>query len=269
MGEIKGLARRVRRKFNQMFGSGTEGQSEMIAAGWDRYGRHWDKENFAIKDGTEVRHLGDEWTVEADSQEWSTYGLPIEVLKDFPSYLEAKMLCHLPGQPGEGMEIGPGGGRVTELLLPRATTLHLAEPAASMIAHLKRRFSGESKVRYHHTDGKSLPALPEDSLDFVLSFDVFVHLEPRLIYWYLRQAERLLKPGGVGILHHGTMLSDEGWKQFRLDLERNLEQRVAHDAFGVMCQPIMEKFLTELGFEIVALDLEIIPRDAVAVFRKR
>lgn len=267
MSQIRGLARRVRRKLDQIFRPGPKGQSERIAAGWDHYGRHWDKDRFATKEGTEVHDLGDEWTVAADSDEWSTYGLPIEVLKDFRRYLKEKLLRHVPANAREGMEIGPGGGRVTELLLARVETLHLVEPAASMIAHLKERFRDESKLRYHRTDGKSLPRLPPGSLDFVLSFDVFVHFEPRLIFWYLRQVQSLLRPGGVGIIHHGSLLTKGGWKQFQFDLERNLEQRSSYAAFGVMCPSIMEQFLHELGFEIVALDPDIIPRDIVAVFR--
>jgi hypothetical protein len=36
-----------------------------------------------------------------------------------------------------------------------------------------------------------------------------------------------------------------------------------------MSKSIMRRFLEELGFEIITITNEIIPRDAVAVFRRR
>jgi SAM-dependent methyltransferase len=113
----------------------------------------------------------------------------------------------------------------------------------------------------------SLPALPKGTLDYVVAFDVFVHFEPRLVYWYLRQIRDLLKPGGIGVIHYANALTPIGWRQFMADLDENVKRRIHFAAFGVMCPQLMEQFLRVLGLEIVSIDTQIIPRDAVAVFR--
>src|SRR5690606_24699673 len=138
---------------------------------------------------------------------------------------------------------GPGGGRLTALLVDRVAALHVAEPSPAMLRHLRQRFASERHITYHATDGMTLPALPEASLDFAVSFDVFVHFEPRLIYWYLRQVAALLAPGGVGIIHYANATTPLGWRQFERHLASNVKQRSFFAAFGVMCPELMGAFL--------------------------
>lgn len=246
-------------------------EPELIAAGWDRYAEAWQTNKPKVLPGHRLDHLGDEWTAEDDSAgDTTTYGLPREAVAAFDDYLERGLLApHLPARAGQGLEIGPGGGRVTALLLKRTDVLHLAEPSPTMIKLLQKRFAGEGRLRYHnHTDGKTLPALPAGSLDYALAFDVFVHFEPRLVFWYLRQIAGLLKPGGTGVVHYSNVLTPVGWRQFEADLKANVDSPRYYSSFGVMCPQLMGKFLEALHLEIVAVDTGLIPRDAVAVFRK-
>lgn len=242
----------------------------LIADGWNRYAQQWQPDYFAVLPGHQVRYLGDEWTAETVApNEATTYGLPPEIVAQFEKYMEQHILNpYLPASATEGMEIGPGGGRLTTLLAPRTKLLHLVDASEAMLGHLRQRFGETPGLRYYCSDGKSLPNLAPASLDYVIAFDVFVHFEPRLIYWYLQQIARLLAPGGIGILHYANMLTPIGWQQFLLDVQPNLQARQYFAAFGVMCPPIMEQFLTALGLETLAADTRAIPRDAVAVFRK-
>jgi SAM-dependent methyltransferase len=192
-----------------------------------------------------------------------------DVVKDFFGYINQNMLDpYLPPNAGEGLEIGPGGGRVTALLVPRTELLYLADASEAMLQHLKKRFAAVSNLKYYHTDGVTLPPLKPSSLDYVIAFDVFVHFEPRLIFWYLRQIVSLLKVGGTGIIHYGNALTPLGWRTIEADLETNCTQRTYFGAFGIMCPQLMEKFLEILEVEVISLDLGIIPRDAITVFRK-
>jgi SAM-dependent methyltransferase len=242
----------------------------MIARGWDNYARQWQPDRFRVVDGHRVHYLGDEWTAEDESSGGTTYGLPPGSIENFDEYLDAHLLAaYLPAHAARGLEIGPGGGRVTRLLLPRTTVLHVADPSEAMLAHLLRRFGQSPQLRVHHIDGRRLPPLDESSLDFIVAFDVFVHFEPRLVYWYLRQIAALLNDGGVAIIHYANVLAPIGWRQFLRDLEPNLQGRSNFAAFGVMCPALMGRFLTSLPVEVVSLDTQVIPRDAVTVFRKR
>ena len=43
------------------------------------------------------------------------------------------------------------------------------------------------------------------SVDFAFTFDVFVHVEPEGIGAYLKEIERVLRPGGVAVVHYGDV----------------------------------------------------------------
>ncbi|MCK4818885.1 polysaccharide deacetylase family protein, partial [bacterium] len=241
---------------------------QIITNGWDEYARNWTSDKFKVVPEHEVKNIGDEWTFE-DNNAGITYGLPADIIDNFKEYINTKLLdVYLPSFSDEGLEIGPGGGRFTELLIPKTKILHLADSSDTMLQQLKQRFESEENLRFYHTDGMTLPALKEESLDYIIAIDVFVHFEPRLIYWYLRQMENLLKAGGTCIIHYANALTEIGWKQFETDLDKNVEGRKHFASFGTMCPQMMEKFLKSLGFEIIFTDLDIIPRDAIAIFRK-
>jgi SAM-dependent methyltransferase len=242
----------------------------LLVEGWDEYARNWRPADYKVMPGHEVKHLGDEWTAEdVRNTHYTTYGLPAEVLNRFSDYLREQLIePYLYPECAAGMEIGPGGGRITALLLPRTHELHLVDISDAMLQHVRDRFPNHHALRYHVNDGKSLPNLPPDSLDYVFSFDVFVHFESRLIYWYVKQIAELLKPGGVGVIHYSNVTTALGWQQFAGEVEENLHGRISCGNFGVMCPQLMEQFLNSLGLEILASDTGTIPRDAVVVFRK-
>ena len=54
--------------------------------------------------------------------------------------------------------------------------LHLVDPAAECIEGCRRRFAAESHLTYHVNDGRSLEMIPNQSVDFVFSFDSLVHV---------------------------------------------------------------------------------------------
>lgn len=247
----------------------SRGEPQMIARGWDDYAKTWEPSKFPVLPGHPVEHLGDEWTGEDSSAGGTTYGLDEDSVAHFSRLLKEQVLDpYLPPRAREGLEIGPGGGRFTALLLPRTGVLHAADPSDAMLKRLKARFAGVDSLRTYQTDGMTLPPLRPSNLDYVVSFDVFVHFEPRLVYWYLRQIKSLLKPGGVGLIHYASVLSPIGWRQFEADLERNVRQRTAFQTFGVMCPQLMEKFLKVLDLQIISSDVGFIPRDAIAVFKQ-
>lgn len=265
------LLRRQRSRFHRWLWRGL-GEPEIMARHWEKYARRWRPGTILpqILPNVRVQHPGDEWTAaEHVDLGGHAYGLSTDVVANFDKYVCENLLDpYLPSGPTVALEIGPGGGRLTKLLLLRTGTLHVAEPSKALLRHLERRFAGATNLRLHQTDGMTLPPMRPTSLDYVFAFDVFIHFEPRLVYWYLRQIEGLLKPGGTGILTYANVLSPIGWHKFESGLEENVQRRTDPVAFGVMCPQLMVKFLEELRLEVVSADLGLIPRDAVAVFRK-
>lgn len=98
------------------------------------------------------------------------------------------------------LEIGPGHGRWTAYLAP-AKKLILVDLSPNCIEFCKKLFSGKTQVDYHVNDGKSLPVGGE-SVDFIWSFDTFVHIEKDILEQYLAEIARVLRPGGSAVIHH-------------------------------------------------------------------
>src|SRR5215467_3632117 len=109
--------------------------------------------------------------------------------------------------PTEILEIAPGFGRWTQFLKDSCRHLIIVDLSERCIEACKRRFSRDSHIAYHTNDGKSLSFIPDDSIDFVFSFDSLVHAEADVIEAYLRQLATKLKSSGTGFIHHSNLAS--------------------------------------------------------------
>ncbi|MDH3350809.1 MAG: class I SAM-dependent methyltransferase [Gammaproteobacteria bacterium] len=111
------------------------------------------------------------------------------------------------------LEIGPGYGRWTRKLIEISDRLIVVDVTDKCITHCIDEFGDNTNVEFHVNDGRSLPFISDRSVDFVWSFDVFVHIEPPDIECYLQEFRRILKPGGLVIIHHGVIgKTDFGWR---------------------------------------------------------
>lgn len=128
---------------------------------------------------------GEEWTI---SQEWKQ-GL-----------IDEFMLPNIP-RGGVIAEIGPGGGRWTEILQTRASKLFVTDVADQALANCRQRFAHCTNIEYLLGDGRTL-AMPDSSIDALWSYDVFVHINPVDAKGYFREIARVLKPGGRAVIHH-------------------------------------------------------------------
>jgi len=104
-------------------------------------------------------------------------------------------------------------------------------------------------VRCYLNDGRSLSMIPDASVDFVFSFDSFVHLRRELVEAYLSELGRTLKLGGKGFIHHSNLgafadsLSERVPQPMRkllrkikiLDWEHHRNPTVSADLFQSLC----------------------------------
>jgi len=74
------------------------------------------------------------------------------------------------------LEIGPGAGRWTDVLVSRASHLTLVDVSERPLELCRQRFGENGHVSYILTQGSKLPGVTTDSVGAVWSFDVFVHL---------------------------------------------------------------------------------------------
>lgn len=111
------------------------------------------------------------------------------------------------------LEIGPGGGRWSEVLQRSSSRLILIDVSRTAIAACEERFRSETNVEYHITSGSSLSPVADGTVDFVFSFDTFVHVAPTDARQYVSEIARVLRAGGRAVIHHaGEGGTAGGWR---------------------------------------------------------
>jgi len=100
------------------------------------------------------------------------------------------------------LEIAAGHGRWSEQLLPLCKRLILVDLNSECIETCRKKFSASTNIEYIVTDGKSLPSVADASVDFIWSFDSFVHMDPTVIQAYFGEMSRVLSPSGKAVIHH-------------------------------------------------------------------
>lgn len=105
------------------------------------------------------------------------------------------------------LEIAPGVGRWTQFLLGKTNEYYGVDFSKFCIEQCRKRFAGYNKAQFIQNDGRSLDSIPDNSMDFVFSFDSLVHVELDVITDYCEQISRkLTRCGGVAFIHHSNAL---------------------------------------------------------------
>lgn len=130
--------------------------------------------------------LGEEWS---GTSEWKQSLIDQVMLK----YIESGKTI---------LEIGPGAGKWSEVLQGIAKKLILVDLSENCISICKKRFENFNNIEYFVNDGSSLDFISHRSVDYVWSFDVFVHISPMDIDSYLAEISRVMTEGGQAVIHH-------------------------------------------------------------------
>lgn len=168
------------------------------------------RDNLERWQGWDWGELGEEWT---ESEAWKAAFVDEVLLPTVP-----------PG--GRVLEIGPGGGRWSDILVPRAEHAILVDVTPKALELCRTRFGAREDVELVLSHGSDLPGVDRR----VWSFDVFVHVAPVDQAGYLSEIARVLRPGGVAAVHHadgrnrGRVPSAVGW---RTPMSSHLFRRLA------------------------------------------
>ena len=158
--------------------------------------RMWDRDHKWEEDG-------DEWKGQA-----VVCKVPYEQWKQ--SLIDHLIVPYV--KPGmKVIEIAPGHGRWTGHLAERAGHLTAVDLSPSCLAYCAKRYADRTNIDYRQGDGSSLPEDLTGQIDVVWSFDSVVHIGPDDIASYLRHIHRVLKPGGMSVIHHANRFHGTLW----------------------------------------------------------
>jgi SAM-dependent methyltransferase len=164
---------------------------------WSRYVSDW-HEDPGLNLG--ARTLGDEWGGPAFAD------LVIERLAG--PYL---------GRSVDVLELGCGGGKFSLRLAPRCRSLLCTDISAEMIAQTRATLAANelgANVDFRRLGGTDFDGVAPNSVDFVFSYDVQLHLQPQNVFSYLLDARRILRAGGVFMLHQVDLSTPGGMHHF-------------------------------------------------------
>lgn len=145
------------------------------------------------------------------------------------------------------LEIGPGGGRWTEFLLP-ARLLYCVDISDEMFGLLGQRFPNAKNMVFVKNSGTDFPGIEEDSIDFAFTFGTFVHLDKPIIRDYLENLRPLLKSTGTAVVQYS-------------DKRKPLAAK--NPCFSENTPADMSEMVDELGYKIMGSDEETLPHSSV------
>lgn len=151
------------------------------------------------------------------------------------------------------LEIGCGVARIGRELAPSCGEWHGVDISGNMIAHAKQRTEGMPNVHLHELPDNSLSIFPDDSFDCVYSSIVFMHLDKPDMFAYIREANRVLKPGGRAYFDTYNILAPEAWQEFLKIVDSFASGERPGHVSQFSNPPEIEKFMKEAGFENIEI----------------
>jgi len=113
------------------------------------------------------------------------------------------------------LNIGCGVGRVEKYLAPHVREMCAVDVSGEMIARARERLAGLASVRLREIgNDEFLRSFEANRFDLVFSYLVLQHLAREDAFAYLRDAFRVLKPGGMLLVQFPNFLSPEYTRAF-------------------------------------------------------
>jgi ubiquinone/menaquinone biosynthesis C-methylase UbiE len=158
---------------------------------------------------SENRELWQQYDWREDAEDWTPS-------PGWKAWLVEQLLHPTMSAGGVILEIGPGGGRWSKHLRGWADELLLVDVTERTLELCRERLGADGSIRFIWSHGSDLPGVGDATVDRIWSFDVFVHIAPVDVAGYLTEIARVLRPGGIAVIHHsGASLArghERGWR---------------------------------------------------------
>lgn len=124
------------------------------------------------------------------------------------------------------LEIGCGIGRVGKELALRCKKWIGCDISGNMLAHARKRLSHLENIELIELPECTLAPIQDGCVDVVYCTVVFMHLDEWDRYEYVKEAFRVLKPGGRAYFDNFSLATEEGWNIFEAHYE--MKARPSH-----------------------------------------
>jgi len=110
----------------------------------------------------------------------------------------------------ETIDLACGHGRHAEFVVRECVKLHLFDLVEENLDVCRERLSGHRNVEFHFGNGSNFRPLSDRTVSSIFCYDAMVHFSQDIIEAYLVDAARVLRPGGMALLHHSNYDAPEG-----------------------------------------------------------
>ena len=147
------------------------------------------------------------------------------------------------------VDAGCGSGRLAAQLAPFLEIGYLGTDVVPALLDYARKLVDRPDWRFEKTDGIAIPSA-DDSADFITFFSVFTHITHEDCYRYLKEAKRVIRPGGKILVSFLEFRIHSHWEIFR----QSLAHRQAGDPMNIfMDRDGLHAWANDLGLEVLQI----------------
>jgi len=212
-------------------------------------------ENMGLWDKRRGKRYREFWTSvseEYDDAVLTTYGAPDDGMQEKSEWIGEYIVESLQlTSESTVLEIGCGIGRMGLFIAPVAKEYHGADISPNMLEFARQRLGEYGNCFFHELSFSDLREFPDCRFDAVFSEAVLIHIAKEDSFFYMKEAFRVLKPGGRAYFQFYNILHPEGLDYFLriLDLcDHTGENLISRPRFHTAREVAL--YLERIGFQV-------------------